>query len=71
MTDINYTLLAFQILNMLLLLGIIALTVYALVRLNRDDLAAGDKIWWTAIIILFPLLGPGAYFLLRPGRLRD
>ena len=65
MTDVNYTLLAFQILNILLLLGIIALTLYALVRLNRDDLPAGDKVWWTAVIILFPLLGPGAYFILR------
>jgi hypothetical protein len=71
MTDINYAMLVSQIVNLLLLLGIVALTAYALVRLNRDDLASGDKIWWNAIIILFPLLGPGAYFILRPGNRRD
>lgn len=70
MTNINYAMLASQIVNLLLLLGIIALTVYALVRLNGDNLAPADKVWWTAIIILFPLLGPGAYFILRPGEKR-
>lgn len=71
MTNINTTLLAFQLLNILLILGGIAFTIYALVRLNRDDLPPPDKIWWTAIIILFPLLGPGAYFILRPAHRRD
>ena len=66
MPAINYGLLAVQIVNILLLLAVIALTVYALVRLNRDDLPEDDKIWWTAVIVLFPLLGPGAYFILRP-----
>ena len=70
MPAINYGLLAAQILNILLLLAIIALTVYALVRLNRDNLPAGDKTWWTALIVLFPLLGPGAYFILRPSARR-
>ncbi len=65
MTDINYGLLAAQLLNVLLLLGTIAFTVYALVRLNRDNLSEDAKTLWTVLIVFFPILGPAAYFVLR------
>ncbi len=64
MSEINYGMLAAQIVNILLLLGIIALTVFALVRLSKDNLSDDAKMLWTVLIVLFPILGPAAYFIL-------
>ncbi len=63
MSEINYGMLAAQIVNILLLLGIIALTVFALVRLSKDNLSDDAKMLWTVLIVLFPILGPAAYFI--------
>ncbi len=65
MTDINYALLAAQIINILLLHGTIALAVFALVRLSKDDLSSDAKTLWTVLIVFFPILGSAAYFIAR------
>ena len=49
----------------MLLLGGIALTVFALVRLSKDSLSNDAKTLWTVLIVFFPILGPAAYFIVR------
>jgi hypothetical protein len=58
---INYTFLAFQILNLALIITHITLSLMALSRLWRGEWNAGQKLFWTLLILFIPLLGPLAF----------
>ncbi|NOK57586.1 MAG: hypothetical protein GFH27_549303n149 [Chloroflexi bacterium AL-W] len=67
--EINWPLLFTQLLNFGLLFGWILLTVLALFHMRKNPLS--DKIataLWAAIIVLVPLLGAVAFFIVRPNR---
>lgn len=56
----------------LVIIPIIALSVYAVVDLaRRDDVPAGRKAAWIAAVAFVPLLGGGLYLIFRPMRPED
>ena len=59
---------AWQVLNLLILIGWLALTVVALVTLGRRQLAPMIEWLWTALVILVPILGSLAFFIVAPGK---
>jgi hypothetical protein len=63
---INYTFLAFQILNFALIISHIVLALIALRRLWQGDFSDGQRWLWTLLILLIPLLGSvGFLFAIR------
>lgn len=70
--DHNPTLpLSFDIQATLVMFTVAALTVAALIsifRIRHDR--AGSKFWWSAFVIVLPLIGPAAWFLLGAPPLR-
>ena len=62
---INRAYLAFQI----LVCGIWpALSLSALIRLRRTHLTETGKALWALLIIAVPILGPLAFFIVKPGK---
>ncbi|MFE3290235.1 PLD nuclease N-terminal domain-containing protein [Rhodococcus sp. NPDC059234] len=63
--------LSFDIQATLIMLAYALLTVAALVSIfrTRHD-GAGSKFWWSALVIVLPLIGPAAWFLLGAPPLR-
>ena len=59
---------AWQVLNLLILIGWLALTVVALVTLGSRQLAPMIEWLWTALVILVPILGSLAFFIVAPGK---
>jgi hypothetical protein len=55
-----------QIFNFSLLIGGLALTIIALIKLGEKKLPITDKTVWTIIILLTPILGSIAFFIIRP-----
>jgi len=68
--DINIPLLGFQILNIALLVTWITLAILALFRLRKEELRAEVEIVWVIVILLIPVLGALAFFIVR-SRSRD
>lgn len=56
-----------QILNLLLLVGWLVAAVVALIRLRGRDLPPNAQAIWAALIVIVPILGAVAFFLVRPG----
>ena len=68
-SGINWLLLSAQLLNIGLLFGWIFLAVIALFYMRKRPLA--DKTAtaiWVAVIVLAPILGAVAFFIVRPNR---
>ena len=68
--DIDIPLLGFQILNIALLVTWITLAILALFRLRKEELRAEVEIVWVIVILLIPVLGALAFFIVR-SRSRD
>ncbi len=68
MEEINVGLLAAQIFNILLLITWIALALWALFRLRREQMSDTVQVVWAAIILLVPVVGAVAFFIVRPPR---
>ena len=66
--DINIPLLGFQILNITLLVTWITLDILALFRLRKEELRAEVEIVWVIVILLIPILGALAFFIVRSRR---
>ena len=49
---------------------VVIIDIWALSHCWSRALATGPKIFWTVLIILFPLLGPFLYMLLGRARMR-
>lgn len=68
MDEINISLLIAQILNMALLVAWITLALWALFRLRREELQDIAQVIWAAIILLVPVFGAVAFFIVRSRR---
>jgi len=68
MPDVNLTVWLFQIVNFLTLTGWIMLTIVALTHLRRCQLDETARILWAIVIVLLPLVGALAFFIVRPGK---
>ena len=62
---IDITLLLFQILNIALLIAWILLALWALWRLRKEEVSDAAQVIWTVIILLIPILGAVAFFIVR------
>ena len=56
----------FQIINALLVIAWGVLTINALVKLSSRKLPATPKAIWTLIILVIPILGAIAFFIVKP-----
>ncbi|HEU5010899.1 MAG TPA: PLDc N-terminal domain-containing protein [Roseiflexaceae bacterium] len=65
---INWALLIGQLVNILLIGAIIILALIALRQLRQRQMPETARVLWVALIILAPLLGPLAFWLIRPGQ---
>lgn len=70
MLGVNLTTWLFQIVNFLILAGWIILTIVALTRLRRCQLDETARVLWVIVIVLVPLMGALAFFIVRPGKPR-
>jgi hypothetical protein len=70
MIGLDWTVWALQIVNLLILAGWLVLTIVALTRLRRCQLDETALVLWVIVILLIPLLGAVAFFIVRPGKPR-
>ncbi len=70
MLGVNLTTWLFQIVNFLILVGWIVLAIVALTRLRRCQLNETARVLWAIVIVLVPLMGALAFFIVRPGKPR-
>ncbi|MDY6875299.1 MAG: PLDc N-terminal domain-containing protein [Chloroflexota bacterium] len=70
MIGIDRTVWALQIVNFLVLAGWLVLTIVALTRLRRCQLDETARVLWVIVILLIPLLGAVAFFVVSPGKPR-
>lgn len=68
MKDINIPLLGLQFFNIVLLVSWILLAILALLRLPKEQLPAGVEIVWVLVILLIPVFGALAFFIVRSRR---
>jgi hypothetical protein len=54
--------------NVILLAGWIVLAVLALVQLRRLDLNETARAIWAALVVVVPILGAIAFWIVRPGQ---
>ena len=66
MIGIDRTVWALQIVNFLILAGWLVLDIVALTRLRRCQLDDTARVLWVIVILLIPLLGAVAFFVVRP-----
>ena len=64
-TQINYSLLLLQVLNFVLLVAWIVLAIWALWRLRKEEMSDTAQVIWTVVILLIPILGAVAFFIVR------
>ena len=62
---IDYSLLLAQVLNFVLLVAWIVLAIWALWRLRKEEMSDTAQVIWTALILLIPILGAVAFFIVR------
>ncbi len=67
MSGVNWTLAAAQSLNLLVLVGWIVLVIAAFVRLRRCKMDQAARALWVLIIVLIPVVGALAFFIVKPG----
>ena len=70
MIGLDRTVWALQIVNFLILAGWLVLTIVALTRLRRCQLDDTARVLWVIVILLIPLLGALAFFVVSPGKPR-
>ena len=70
MIGIDRTVWALQIVNFLILAGWLVLDIVALTHLRRCRLDDTARVLWVIVILLIPLMGAVALFVVRPGKPR-
>ena len=53
--------------NIFLLIGWLVLSTLGLIRLRKQEMEPIVKFLWTFLVILVPILGPLAFFIVAPG----
>lgn len=71
MDNVNTLLLGVQLFNILLLGIWILLSLLALRQLRGRALTETLRLGWAALIVLVPVVGAVAFFLVQPGRTGD
>ncbi len=71
MIGLDMTVWALQIVNFLILAGWPVLAIVALMRLRHCRLDDTARVLWVIVILLIPLLGAVAFFIVRPGKPRS
>jgi hypothetical protein len=66
MMNISY--LFITLFNIILLAGWIVLAVLALVQLRRLNLNETTRAIWAALVVVVPILGAIAFWIVRPGQ---
>jgi len=66
--EIDPTLLLSQLLNITLLIAWILLAIWALWRLRKEEMSDTAQVIWTVVILLIPILGAVAFFIVRSCR---
>lgn len=64
---INLGYLLVQIFNLTVVGGWLILALFTLFRLRRQDLPETARAIWAAVILLLPLIGALAFWIVRPG----
>ena len=59
---------AVQIVNILILVGWVVLGIVALMRLRRSQLDEIARVLWVIVIVLIPVMGALAFFIVNPGK---
>jgi ABC-type nickel/cobalt efflux system permease component RcnA len=70
MIGIDRTVWTLQVVNFLILAGWLVLAIVALTRLRRCQLDDTARVLWVIVIVLIPLLGAVAFFIVCPGKPR-
>ncbi len=70
MSQVNWTLAALQGLNLLVLGAWIVLIAASLMRLRRCRMDQTARALWTLIVVLIPVVGALAFFVVEPGSRR-
>ena len=70
MIGLDWRVWALQVANFLILVGWLVLAIVALTRLRRCRLDDTARVLWVIVILLIPLLGAVAFFIVRPGKPR-
>ncbi len=63
--------LVLQTINFLVLIAIVVLPISGLISLRKRNMSARSKGLWALIIILFPIVGPISYFIVRPNDAKE
>lgn len=63
--NIEYALLTFQILNIVLLVSWLILIIWAISRLRKETLPDYLQLIWVLAILLIPIVGALAYLIVR------
>jgi len=71
MIGLDWTVWALQIVNLLVLAGWLVLAIVALTCLRRCRLDDTARVLWVIVILLIPLLGALAFFVVRSGKPRS
>lgn len=66
MSDINFPILFFQILNIALIILWAVLALYALRALGRRAVSEPVRLGWTILILFVPVLGAAAFLIVHP-----
>jgi len=54
--------------NILILVGWVVLGIVALMRLRRSQLDEIARVLWVIVIVLIPVMGALAFFIVNPGK---
>ncbi len=68
MNKINWMFAAAQSLNLLVLAAWVVLVIAAFVRLRRCRMDQVARALWVLIIVLIPIVGALAFFIVEPGK---
>lgn len=63
---INLGFLLVQIFNLLLIVGWIVLAIYAFLQMRKQSLTEEQRLLWSVVIIVFPIIGALAFLLRKP-----
>ena len=67
MSDINVTLVLFQVLNLAILVAWVALAIRAFRQLRDAKMSETVRMGWAFLIVFIPVLGAVAFLSVRPG----
>ncbi len=68
---ISWALVLTQLFNLMILLAWPVLSIVALLRLRRRTLEQTPQVLWALLVLVVPLLGALAFFIVQPGGALD